>query len=69
MKASERQDYRVFETSNTAGEERWEIKGGGETGHRMTTCTSLEQAEYQAKQLNLDPYYFDRLSYIKKNKS
>ena len=69
MKASERQDYRVFETTNTAGEVRWEIKLGGADGYRVTTCRSLVEAERQAVELNLDPYYFDRKAQVVKTKS
>ena len=69
MKATKRQDYRVFEIVTSAGDVRWTIKTGGINGHRVTTCRSLEEAESQAVQLNLDPYYFDRKSLVKKSKS
>ena len=69
MNASKRQDYRIFETSNTAGDARWEIKIGGKNGLGVTTCRSLAEAEQQACQLNIDPFYFDRINLVKKTKS
>ena len=68
MKSTKRQDYRVFETTNQAGAQRWEIRLGGVNGDRVTTCQTLETAQFQADQLNIDSYYFER-SATKKSKT
>lgn len=53
-------DFRVFEEVNRKEETVWRIKVGGAKGEVMTTCRSKEEADEQARQLNIDPYYFDR---------
>ena len=68
MKSTKWQDYRIFETTNVAGSPRWEIRLGGVNGDRVTTCQTLETAQFQAEQLNIDPYYFER-SATKKSKT
>ena len=55
-----RNDFRVFEEVNRKEETVWRIKVGGAKGEVMTTCRSKEEAEEQARQLNIDPYHFDR---------
>jgi hypothetical protein len=55
-----RNDFRVFEECNSSGKTVWRIKLGGAKGETMTTCRSKEQADEEARQLNIDPYYFDR---------
>ena len=55
-----RNDFRVFEEVNRKEETVWRIKVGGAKGEVMTTCRSKEEADEQARQLNIDPYYFDR---------
>ena len=55
-----RNDFRVFEEENRKGETVWRIKVGGAKGETMTTCRTKEEADKSAKQLNIDPYYFDR---------
>ena len=55
-----RKDFRVYEERNRNDEPVWRIKLGGEQGEVMTTCRSKEQADEEARQLNIDPYYFDR---------
>tara|TARA_B110000977_G_scaffold184563_1_gene248460 strand:+ start:2145 stop:2387 length:243 start_codon:yes stop_codon:yes gene_type:complete len=57
-----RNDYTVHETTNIKGEGRWHIKIGGTSkdSYIITTCRSKEDADYQAEQLNLDPYFFNR---------
>ena len=57
-----RNDHTVHETTNTAGEPRWQIRIGGTSkgSYNVTTCRAKEIADYQAEQLNLDPYYFSR---------
>ena len=55
-----RNDFRVFEEQNRNGETVWRIKLGGARGEVMTTCRSKEEADESAKQLNIDPYYFER---------
>ena len=59
MKASLRNDFRVFETVTPNFESRWEIRTSGSKGDRITTCRSAEEAQEQCKALNLNPYYFD----------
>ena len=54
-----RNDFRVFEEVNRKEETVWRIKVGGAKGEVMTTCRSKEEADEQARQLNIDPYYFD----------
>ena len=56
----QRNDFKIFEGTNRAGTTVWHIKLGGNKGQIITTCRSKEQADEQAKQLNIDPYYFDR---------
>ena len=56
----QRNDFKVFESTNRAGNAVWNIKLGGSKGQVITTCRSEEQATEQVKQLNIDPYYFDR---------
>ena len=58
--AKVRNDFRVFEEANSRGETVWRIKVGGAKGETMTTCRTKEEADESAKQLNIDPYYFDR---------
>lgn len=55
-----RNDFRVFEEANRKGETVWRIKIGGAKGETMTTCRTKKEADAQAQQLNIDPYYFDR---------
>jgi hypothetical protein len=55
-----RNDFRVYEEINRKEETVWRIKLGGAKGEVMTTCRSKEEADEQARQLNIDPYYFDR---------
>ena len=55
-----RNDFRVFEERNSSGNTVWRIKLGGAAGETMTTCRSKEQADEDARQLNIDPYYYDR---------
>ena len=55
MKASLRNDFRVFKTLTPNGESRWEIKLGGSTGYCITTCRSEEKAKEQLKQI-MDTY-------------
>ena len=55
-----RNDFRVYEEKSTQGNTVWRIKVGGAKGEVMTTCRSKEQAVEEARQLNIDPYYFDR---------
>ena len=55
-----RNDFRVYEEENRKGETVWRIKVGGAKGEVMTTCRSKEEAEESAKQLNIDPYHFER---------
>ena len=55
-----RNDFRVFEGKNRIGETVWRIKLGGAKGEAITTCYSEEKAKEDARQLNIDPYYYDR---------
>jgi len=55
-----RNDFRVYQEQNRAGETVWRIKLGGAKGETITTCRSKEQADEEARQLNIDPYYYDR---------
>jgi hypothetical protein len=55
-----RNDFRVFEEQNRRGETVWRIKVGGAKGEAMTTCRTKEEADEQARQLNIDPYHFER---------
>ena len=64
MKSTDRNDYRVFVTTNHVGVTRYEIRAGGEYGHRVTSCRTLAAAEFQAVQLNIDPYYFEKRSVV-----
>ena len=55
-----RNDFRVFEELNRSGKTVWRIKIGGAAGEVITTCLSKEKADKDARQLNIDPYYYDR---------
>jgi hypothetical protein len=59
-----RNDYTVLETRNYRGEVRWKVRIGGslklKDGYTVTTCKTKEDADYQAQQLNIDPYFFSR---------
>ena len=55
-----RNDFRVFEEVTTQGKTLWRIKIGGKRGEAITSCNSLESANTLAKNLNIDPWYFDR---------
>jgi len=58
MRANKRNDYRVVKTTRRTGEQVWKVTvGGTET---VSTCTSIEQAQALAKNLNLDPWFLDR---------
>lgn len=56
----QRNDFRVFEEKDRHDAVVWRIKLGGAKGEVVTTCRSEEQANEYARQLNIDPYYFDR---------
>jgi hypothetical protein len=56
----QRNDFRVYEETDRYGVIIWRIKLGGARGEVVTTCRSEEQANEYARQLNIDPYYFDR---------
>jgi len=55
-----RNDYRVYEGTNRRGEPVWRITIGGATGEVITTSKSKERADDDARNLNIDPWYFDR---------
>ena len=55
-----RNDFRVYEERHRKGHAVWRIKVGGAKGEVVTTCNSLAEAQEQARQLNIDPWYFDR---------
>lgn len=55
-----RNDYRVFKDVNRQGNTVWRIKVGGAKGEVVTNCKTEAQAIEEARQLNLDPYFFDR---------
>tara|TARA_B100000780_G_scaffold218850_1_gene157972 strand:+ start:205 stop:426 length:222 start_codon:yes stop_codon:yes gene_type:complete len=58
MHSSKRNDYRVHEQIRIDGTKVWKITVGGDIN--VTTCKTLEEATKTAKNLNLDPWYFDR---------
>ena len=55
-----RNDFKVFEDKNRKGEVVWRIKLGGATGTPVTTCRTEEEAAAQARNLNIDPYFYER---------
>ena len=57
MQTNKRNDYKVIETTRRTGEQVWKVTVGGDP---ITTCTTFEQAEQLAKNLNLDPWFLDR---------
>lgn len=58
MRPTNRNDYRVLETTRRTGEQVWKVTVGG--GLVVSTCTTLAQAQELAKNLNLDPWFLDR---------
>ena len=55
-----RNDFKVYEEVTTTGITLWRIRSGGRRGDVATNCTSLEEANEVARQLNLDPWYLSR---------
>ena len=58
--AKARQDYKVYEETDTYGKTFWRVRSGGSKGDVATSCTSKEKADYTAFKLNKDPWFFDR---------
>jgi hypothetical protein len=55
-----RNDFKVYEEVTITGTTLWRIRSGGRRGDVATNCTSLEQANKVARELNLDPWYLSR---------
>jgi len=60
MKAHMRNDYKVYEDTNRKGELVWRIRAGDINGATITTSKSKEAAIEQARNLNIDPYFYER---------
>lgn len=53
-------DFRVYEEKNRYDQVVWRIRTGGAKGDMVTACRTKEEADEQARLLNIDPYHFER---------
>ena len=55
-----RQDYKVYEETDTYRKTFWRVRSGGSKGDVATSCSSKAHADYVAFKLNQDPWFLDR---------
>lgn len=55
-----RNDFKVYEEKTIWNKPIWRIRSGGRKGNVITNSYNKDTAEYFARQLNIDPWYFDR---------
>ena len=55
-----RNDFKVYQGKNKAGDIVWQVRSGGSKGDVATIANDRETAERFAQELNQDPWFFDR---------
>lgn len=55
-----RNDFKVYEEKNIWGKTVFRVRTGGRRGDVVTNAYNREDAEEFARQLNIDPWFFER---------
>ena len=55
-----RNDFRVFEETNTKGDTIWRVRVGGKRGDVSISSYNQDEATETARQLNIDPWFLGR---------